>query len=365
MHYDAGQWTSGPSYSDLLPRVDPEYLRRSALLAEVGHGPIPSVLDTSYVRTGLEAQLRTGQPPRSIRAAQDGRTRIFMEKETFEESWERLNRFATQLGVPVGELRRMFGEGWLPHISVVSLPENVRCLDGRALAVRDLDPDDYPAAALAALLSPCILLTGNHHDFAPLGVTYSRQGVDAIFAAIDVRVGEYQLQAVGLVPVVPVVAIGAGTTWASEKIGALAWVLLATVAVGAVVLYRRQSPERREAIRKVAAGVGCILMEQHAEAQRMVNDAQGKLWTCLVPPPDTRSVPSAVLRILATAEESMSAQDLYEQLPAEAQPGLVPLRRWMHANKPLFFSEVRRGSFRLGNRYSLSVAVGTSVDGLP
>lgn len=204
MHYEASRWTSGPSYSNLAPSVDPEYLRRSALLAEVGHGPIPSVLDTSYVRTGLEAQLRTGQPPRSIRAAQEGRTRVFMEKATLDESWERLSKFATQLEVPVEELRRMFGEGWLLYISVVSLPENVRCLDGRALAVRDLDADDYPAAALAALLSPCILLTGNYHHFAPLGVSYSRQGVDAIFAAIDVRVGEHQLQAVTMIPAAPV-----------------------------------------------------------------------------------------------------------------------------------------------------------------
>ena len=360
MYVDAGPWTSGPSYSDLLSRADPEFVRRAALLAEVGQGPIPCVLDTSYVRTGLEAQLRTGQPPRSIRAAQEGRTRIFMEKATLDEAWERLTRFAAQLDVPVGRLRQMFGEGWLPHISVVSLPENVRRLDGRALAVRDHDPDDYPAAALAALLSPCILLTGNHRDFAPLGVSYPRQGVDAIFAAIDVRVGEHQLQAVTMIPAAPVYAIGAGTKWASEKIGPWAWVLLAALGVGAVVLYRRQSPERREAIRKVAAGVGNVLMEQYAEAQRAVNDAQSKLSACLVPPPDTRSVPSAVLRMLATSDNSMSAQDLYEQLPVEVQPGLVALRRWMHANKPLFFSEARRGSFQLGNRYSVSVAVAKS-----
>ena len=53
----------------------------------------------------------------------------------------------------------------------------------------------------------------------------------------------------------------------------------------------------------------------------------------------------------------MSAQDLYEQLAAEVRPGLVLLRRGMHAKRPLLFSEVRRGSFRLGNRYSVSVAV--------
>ncbi len=240
MEYDAAQWTRSPSFSDMLSHVDPEHLRRAALLAEVGRGPIPSVLDTSYVRTGIGVQLKSGRPPRTIVAAQEGRTRIFMEKGTLDECWERLHRFATQLEVPVGQLRRMFGEDWLPHISVVSLPENVRCLDERALAVRDLDPDDYPAAALAALLSPCVLLTGDYHHFAPLGVSYPRQGIDATFAAIELRVGEHELQAIAMVPAAPVVAIGAGTKWVSEKIGPIAWFLLIAIVVGAAVYYRRQ-----------------------------------------------------------------------------------------------------------------------------
>jgi PIN domain len=355
MEVGSTQRLGGATYSDLLAQLGPEQFRRSALLAEVGQGPIPAVLDTSYVRTGIHTQLRTGNPPKSIIAAQQGRTRVFMEEETLNESWQRLERFADQLDVSVRQLRAMFADDWLPNISVVSLPENARSIDERALAVKSLDPNDYPTAALAALLSPCILLTGDHHHFAPLGVSYSRQGVDAIFAAIEVRIGENQLQSVAMVPAAPVYTIGVGTKWAYEKIGPLALILLAGIVVGAVVLYRCQPEERRHAVREVASGVGNVLLGQYNQAQRAVTEAQTQLSICLVPPPDKRSVPSAVLRKLATAGDSMSAQQLYEQLPAEVQPALVPLRQWMHANKPLF-SELRRGSFRLGNRYSISVA---------
>ena len=87
--------------------------------------------------------------------------RTFMEYETLVETQRKLPKFARQFGVPVAELTR---DGLrLPYIRVVKIPPALRELDQRALEVRRLDPDDYPAAvALAALLSPCILLTGNH-----------------------------------------------------------------------------------------------------------------------------------------------------------------------------------------------------------
>ena len=360
MAYEARSWISSPGSSVLLSHVDPDVLHRAAILAEVGQDPIPSVLDTSYVRTGLQYQLKEGRPPRTISAAREGRTRIFMEKETLDECWQRMEKFSVQLGVPVVLLRRMFAAEWLPHIRVVSLPDNVRGLDERAIAVREFDPDDYPAAALAALLSPCILLTANYRDFAPLGVTRPRQGVDAVFAAIGVTVGERNLQTIAVIPVAPAYAVGAVIKWAYDKIGPLALLIVAGVVVGAVVLYRGQPEERRQAIRRIAASAGNAFLEQYTEAQQAVTVARDQLAEYLVPPPNHRSVPSAVIRMLATAAESLSAQQLYEQLPSEVQTATVPLRQWMHANKPLLFSEFRRGSFRLGNRYSITVSADTA-----
>jgi hypothetical protein len=78
----------------------------------------------------------------------------------------------------------------------------MRKLDPRAAAVRDKD-DDYPAGALAALLSPCILLTRNHKEFGAHGVRTAMQGVDAVMGIIEVGIGEMRMQAVMMEPATP------------------------------------------------------------------------------------------------------------------------------------------------------------------
>src|SRR5215470_6366998 len=127
--------------------------------------PLPAVLDTDFVRTGLHYQLSNGIPPRSVRTARDGLLRLFMEYDTLTETGEKLPKFAGQMGVPAADLRRMINDDWLPHVDVVQLPAWMRQADPRALEVRDRDRKDFPAAAVAALLSPCLLLTRNYKHF--------------------------------------------------------------------------------------------------------------------------------------------------------------------------------------------------------
>jgi len=93
-----------------------------------------------------------------------------MEYDTLAETGEKLPKFAGQLGVPAADLRRMINDDWLPHVDVVQLPASMRQADPRALEVRDRDRNDFPAAAVAALLSPCLLLTRNYKHFGVLGV---------------------------------------------------------------------------------------------------------------------------------------------------------------------------------------------------
>lgn len=127
----------------------------AALLAdaqEVGQlglhrGPLPAVLDTDFVRTGLDYQLSKGSPPRSVRTARDGSLRPLMEHDTLTETGRKLPTFVTQLGVPEADLRQILNQDWLPHIDVVKLPDSLRDADLRAHRVRDLDPGDFPAAA--------------------------------------------------------------------------------------------------------------------------------------------------------------------------------------------------------------------------
>ncbi len=175
-----------------------------------GRGPLPAVLDTDMVRTGLHYQLKNGCPPRSVRTARAGAVRLFMEYDTLAETAARLPRFAGQLGVAVADLRRVLNEDWLPYTGVVRLPPALREADPRALEVRDRDTDDFPAAALAALLSPCLLLTGNCKHFGGPGARTRNQGVNGVMAVAAINVGETRIQAIITVPAIPARAAAAG-----------------------------------------------------------------------------------------------------------------------------------------------------------
>ena len=272
-----------------LTGFDPSTLKRLSKRADLRRERIPVVLDTSCVRTGLHHQLAQGRVPATLHLAESGKARLFMEKETLIETWERLPRFANQMGVPLSQLCSLFGDHWLPLISVVSLSDALRKVDPRATAVSARDPDDYPTAALAALLSPCILLTGNHKHFAPLGVRTPTQGVDAILAVIEVRAGETQLQVATVLPAALVLAVGGITKWAADRVGPVAYVILAVLVVGGIYLYRKQPEERKETIRNFAVESGKFLMEQANQAMATVNNAEEQLGACLVPGPEKRT----------------------------------------------------------------------------
>src|SRR5260370_11397385 len=130
-----------------------------------------------------------GFPTASVQAAHGGSVRLLMEYDTLVETQRKLSKFAKGLGVREADLRRILNEDWLPHIEVVKIPPRLRQVDRRALEVSESDPDDYPAAALAALLSPCILLTHNYTGVAALGVRTEAQGVDAMLAVVELKIG--------------------------------------------------------------------------------------------------------------------------------------------------------------------------------
>jgi hypothetical protein len=320
--------------------------------ADLGRGPLVAVLDTSNVRTGLHYQLTHGSLPASIGTTRDGSMRMFMEYETLLETQRKLPKFARQFGVPVAELIRIVNE-WLPFIRVVKLPAALRELDQRALDVRSLDPDDYPAAALAALLSPCILLTGNHTDFGPLGVHSERQGVEAVVAGIAVKIGESRFQASVMVPAAPVRAVSGITKWASGKIGPWAWVGLASLLIAGGFIYARQPDERREKIRAGAVQAGKLVLGQIMEAATDVEVARAQLRARIIAGPSTRSPGSAIVRELALSEYSMSAQELADRLDGSVRPSVPTLRNYLRANDNALVYQVRRGGFALGAFYKL------------
>jgi hypothetical protein len=280
--------------------------------------------------------------------------RMFMEYETLLETQRKLSKFARQFGVPVAELTRILNE-WLPYIRVVKLPAALRELDQRAVEVRSLDPDDYPAAALAGLLSPCILLTGNHTDFGPLGVQSEKQGVEAVVAGIAVEVGEARFQASVMVPAAPVMAVGEITKWASEKIGPWTWAGLAVLLIAGGFLYYRQPEDRRAKIRAGAVEVGKVVLGQIVEATTEVEVARAELRAKVIAGPTTRSPGSAIIRELALSEHSLSAQQLADRLDESVRPAVPGLRGYLRANDNGLVYQVRRGGFVLGAFYKVKM----------
>jgi len=333
----------------------------AALLADAAGGswldlscrPMPGVLDTDFVRTGLHYQLSNGIPPRSVRTARDGALRLFMEYDTLTETGEKLSKFADQLGVTVADLRRTLNQDWLPHIDVVELPDSLRQADPRALQVRDRDPGDFPAAALAALLSPCLLLTRNYKHFGALGVRTHTQGVDGVMAVVAINVGEMQVRAVVRIPAAPAMAIGGAVKWAYDRVGPITWVTLGVLTVGGIYWYRQQPIERQVQITKVAGEVGTHLLEELGTAADGVQQARLQLRACVVPRPEQRTITSAILRGLAISQESLSAQQLAELLDPSLRPSVSDLRAYLRAHDNTVFDQVRRGGFVLGSHYQL------------
>jgi hypothetical protein len=315
--------------------------------------PLPAILDTDFVRTGLHYQLRNGIPPRSVRTAQRGSLRLFMEYDTLTETETRLPKFADQLGVPVADLRRVLNEDWLPHVDVVKLPASLRQADPRALQVSDRDADDFAAAALAALLSPCLLLTCNYKHFGALGVRTRSQAVDGVMAVAAINIGEMQVQAIVMIPAAPVRAAGAAVKWASDRFGPVAWMILGVLIGGGIYWYRKQPPKRREQVKQVAGEIGTHLLEEYGTAVNGANRARVLLRASVVPRPQQRTQVSAILRELALTPESLSAHQLADLLDPSVRPSVADLRAFLRAHDTTVFDQVRRGGFVLGSHYQL------------
>jgi hypothetical protein len=152
-----------------------------------------------------------------------------------------------------------------------------------------------------------------------------------------------------MVPTAPVIVAGAGAKWAADRFGPLAWVAVVLIIAGAVMIYQYQPPERRQRLRDGAKTAGRIYFDLANQAIAQLHTAEQALGGSAIAGPIQRTVASAVLRQLATALESMSAQQICDAVPDEFRPSVADLRAFLHANKQSLFAEVRRGGFLLGH----------------
>jgi hypothetical protein len=326
--------------------------------------PMLAVVDTCFVRTGLKTQLSNGKAPPSLLAMQTGSVRAFMEGDTLREVFAHFPKFATQMSVPESKLRELFKTEWLPFIRIVELPGHLRELDERSLAVQQNDKDDYAAGSLAAVLSPCIIMT-HDKDFEPLGFQNYGQAIVAIFLVDDVREGDAQLRAAVMIPTLPLIALGTGAKHAYDRYGPIALTFLALLVGAGVFAYSRQPDERKKLIRTGAGLVGRSLLEIYGETAAESRRIRHALARTLVPPAKDPHPFVSVLRTLATTPTSLSAQQLHDLLSPRYSFKVAELRAYLHENKSTLFFEERHGGFTLGLPYEVwCTRVKSSYDAL-
>ena len=273
-----------------------------------------------------------------------------MEGETLREMFEKIPHFAEQLQVSDDALAELFITEWLPSISVVDLPDELRDLDARSLIVRRRDQDDYAAASLAALLSPCILLT-HDLDFEALGIKHREQAFFAICLVEDVSDGDAAVTAAIMIAGAPLYAVGVGAKHAYDRLGPVALGVIGLIVAGGVLLYFKQPPEKRNAIKTGGGKVFRALAELHGKAAATADQARHELRQNMVPPALDPPPFAAIFRTLATTPISLSAQQLHDVLETKYVFDVRELRAYLHGNRGFQFFEERRGGFRFGLPY--------------
>jgi hypothetical protein len=180
------------------------------------------------------------------------------------------------------------------------------------------------------------------------------EGVDGVMAVVAINVGEMRVHAAMMVPALPARAVGATFKWSHQRIGPVTWVILGVLIGGGIYWYRKQPPERRERIKQVAGEIGTSYLQQYGAAAEVAYQGRRLLRACVVPTPEQRSAISAILRELALAEESLSAQQLADLLDSSVRPPVADLRAWLRQYDGTVFDQVRRGGFVLGTHCQLS-----------
>jgi predicted nucleic acid-binding protein len=270
--------------------------------------PIPVVVDACVLLRNIGYTLRKGWNGALVESASTSYTLssgvvLFATKQVLEEVEEHLPRITRDAQASVDAAFQVWNEVFLPRLRVVDLEEGL-VSDPRVEAVRTLDLDDAPTAALAVALAPCILLTDNRKHFMPLGLP--DQPVDEI--AVDIhKISELMTGTNSAVLLTELTGLGIIES-SKEIVSALGKegaALVGTTPHGAAYLYWRSEPGSRfrKGVASIARDVGPPLLEAVAER---ISLSEKVAALAIQPANDRQSAFRDVAQRLATGQTTMT-----------------------------------------------------------
>ncbi len=318
--------------------------------------PLPIVVDADVLHRNVDYCLRTGWMPRLLDSASHGYTLLtgvvlFATARVKEELERQLDEIAIRRGVPREDVVRVWNETFLPRIRFVEIHETA-VEDPRVGQVRALHDADAPTAALAVMLSPCVVLTDNRRHFAPLGIPDTHTDRIAVHAR---ELSRYygSANAMTMVPVLTGSMAIEGSKKVISTVGRDASILIALLLIGAAVVIWRSEPggQIRASAKKLAREVGPPLA-QAATRALVLSEEMSALAIDPPAPPD--SAARFLAKILATRQTILSTDEIARRLNEHGYrftgtgAHATRVRGWLTAQP--CFCEAQRGHWTFGYR---------------
>jgi hypothetical protein len=291
--------------------------------------PCQFVIDTEFFYSAFQYELLEGRSPLSLREAMNGSIRLYMASSTMLELKEKkIDEFAIGLRASPSDLSEML-QRWQSWITQVDVPAEHR--DPRIAAVSERDPSDRPAAILASMLAPCILVT-NDKDFQAYGVNNSISHVIVFKAAVELSWASVEMHAILQLPELPLRAATVGVGWVAERFKVSPLVVIATIALLGFAAYRVVSDETRSSLKTMAKSVATSYVNNVQRVQVAERLARACLEQRVVVPAAVQSREDRIIRELAKLNEPISAQRLWETLQPIDRPGVASVREILRSH---------------------------------
>ena len=265
----------------------------------------------------------------------------FAADHVYGEVYRRLTKLAATSSASVEDLRVCFEAEYLPGLRWVTVSEH-EISDERVKLVRD--DTDVPTAQLAALVAPCLVVSGDKHLRHP-GIAPMAWRHAAGHGAEIVRASSEQEGAVLAVGLPTVAAVGAGIKLG--RVARLPWWASASLMAGGVSLLLR-SPERRAAVwQRLGPFVESMFEVLMSAAEREAAAARDLKPTMLQPVPHP-TVKQQLATVLARAPEPLLVREIAEQVKRDFDdvPTLAEIRDTLVGSSE--FTEPQRHRWQLG-----------------